>query len=721
MLDELEGHIESITYTNEENGYTIARVKAQGIDKPVTVIGNLVSPTPGETIRMKGEWSRHPKYGRQFKIVSYQSSVPAAVEGIEKYLGSGLIKGIGPEMAKRIVQRFGEKTLSVIENEAEKLTQVEGIGKKRIEMIRAAWDEQKEIRGVMIFLRSHDVSPGYAAKIFRQYGNHSIEVVTENPYRLAEDIFGIGFLTADRIAANMGFARDSEERAEAGILHVLSQCVDEGHVCYPSVPLLQKCQKILQIDREIIARNLDRLIRNEKLILDQLQGLPEGEKALYLPPYYVSETGIAANLAGLQEHPKGIRQIDSERALQWVQQRLDITLAENQVKAIENALENKLLVVTGGPGTGKTTIMKAILAILSRVGTRIMLAAPTGRAAKRLSEAAGYEAKTIHRLLEYNLRAGGFRKNQHDPLQCNLLIVDEASMIDTVLMHHLLKAVPPQASLILVGDVNQLPSVGAGNVLKDIIASGRVPVVELNEIFRQAKESQIVVNAHRINLGIAPSFEPSSQESDFYFIKQEDPEKVVEIILELARERIPRRFHLDPVDDIQVLTPMHRGAVGVENLNRVLQDALNPGQNGIPRGNKVFKDHDKVMQIRNNYQKDVFNGDIGRITAVQTETRKVTVCFDGREVGYEFGELDQIALAYAVSVHKAQGCEFPAVVIPIMTQHYMLLQRNLLYTAVTRGKQLVVLVGTGKALHIAVKNDKTRHRYTLLRERLIAP
>ncbi len=708
MPEDLQGYIESITYTNEENGYTIARVKAHGLDEPVTIVGNLVSPVPGEMISMKGEWSQHPKYGRQFKVLSYRTSVPAAVRGIEKYLGSGLIKGIGPEMAHRIVERFGESTLEVIENDTQKLTQVEGIGRKRVEMIREAWDEQREIRGVMIFLQSHGVSPGYAAKIFKQYGNHAVNIVTENPYRLATDIFGIGFITADRIAEKMGFARDSGARAEAGILHVLSQCTEEGHVYYPYNRLIQRCQEILQIDREIIAHALEELNRNERLILE--------ETAVYLPPYYVSETGIASFLIELQNHRKRIREIDSEMAVQWVQQRLDITLAEKQVEAIKYTLKEKLMVITGGPGTGKTTIMKAILAIISRIGIRIMLAAPTGRAAKRMSEATGYEAKTIHRLLEYNLRAGGFRKNQLDPLKCDLLILDEASMIDTVLMYHLLKAVPLPASLIFVGDVNQLPSVGAGNVLKDIIASGRVPVVELNEIFRQARESQIIVNAHRIHVGLAP--ESSGQESDFYFIMQEDPEKVLSIILELVGERIPRRFHLDPVDDIQVLTPMHRGVVGVENLNRELQNTLNPGQDGIIRGSKKFRLHDKVMQIRNNYDKDVFNGDIGRITRIERESMEVRVSFDGREVCYGSAELDEIVLAYAVSVHKAQGSEYPAVVIPVMTQHYILLQRNLLYTAVTRGEKLVVLVGTKKALNIAVKNDKTQKRYTLLKERL---
>jgi ATP-dependent exoDNAse (exonuclease V) alpha subunit len=558
MPAELQGQIERITYTNEENGYTVARLKAPGRQDLVTVIGNMLSPMPGEIVRMQGEWSNHPKFGEQFKIVTYKSMVPATCHGIEKYLGSGLIKGIGPIMAKRIVKRFGKDTLDIIEAAVEKLCEVDGIGHRRIEMVRKAWADQKEIREVMLFLQSHGVSSGYAAKIFKQYGRVSIKVVKENPYRLATDIFGIGFITADKIAENLGFGKDSELRAEAGILFVLHQLADEGHVYYPYEPLIEKCRAVLQ-------------------------------------------------------------------------------------------------------------------------------------------------------------------KDEQEPLDCDLLIVDEASMIDAILMHHLLKAVPPTATFILVGDVHQLPSVGAGNVLNDVIASGAVPVVELNEIFRQAQESLIIVNAHRINGGSMPLFQAKASGDkldDFFFIEKDDPEDVLRLIIEMVKERIPKRFGLDPVDDIQVLTPMHKGIVGAGNLNAELQNKLNPSQDGITRGAKSFRVGDKVMQIRNNYDKEVFNGDIGRITRIDHEAQEVVISIDGREVVYDFADLDEVVPAYAVSIHKSQGSEYPAVVIPILTQHYVLLQRNLIYTAITRGRKLVIVIGSKKAMRIAVKNNKTQKRYTRLRARL---
>ena len=723
MLADLQGQIERITYTNEENGFTIARVKVYGQRDLVTVVGNLMAPNPGEILKMRGEWANHPKYGEQFKIVQYKTAVPASVYGIQKYLGSGLIKGIGPVMAKRIVAKFGKDTLDIIENEIEKLAEVDGIGKKRIEMIKKAWEDQKEIREVMIFLQTHGVSSGYATKIFKQYGNRSIEVVKENPYRLATDIFGIGFVTADSIAEKLGFAKDSELRAEAGILYVLHQLADDGNVYYPYEPLIKKCEEILGVGREVIVSAFSTIAYDKRIVIEDLneeiEEFRENNKAVYLAKFHVSETSIATRLKTLINAPKSIRKIDSDKAIEWVQKQLAITLAKKQVEAIKCATENKVMVITGGPGTGKTTIINAILKIFSKLKVRIMLAAPTGRAAKRMSETTGHEAKTIHRMLEYSIKKGGFQKNDEYPLDCDLVIVDEASMIDTILMHHLLKAIPPKATFILVGDVNQLPSVGAGNVLRDIIASGAVPVVELNEIFRQAKESLIIVNAHKINKGILPSLKPSGPKDDFYFIEQEDPEEVLRIILELVKERVPRRFGLDPVDDIQVLTPMHRGTVGAGNLNAELQKALNPGQDGVIRGNRNFRINDKVMQVKNNYDKEVFNGDIGRITRIDPENQEVTISFDGRDVPYDFTDLDEIILAYAVSVHKSQGSEYPAVIIPILTQHYVLLQRNLIYTGVTRGRKLVVIAGTRKALAIGVKNDKTEKRYTYLRYRLI--
>lgn len=725
MLNNLTGQIERITYSNEENGFTIARVKVPGRRDLVTVVGNLMSPMPGEIIKMQGEWTTHPKYGEQFKLVSYKTSVPATVYGIQRYLGSGLIKGIGPVMAGRIVKKFGKNSLDIIENEIEKLAQVDGIGKKRIEMIRTAWDEQKEIRDVMLFLQTHGVSSGYATKIFKQYGNQSIAVVQENPYRLAADIFGIGFVIADGIAEKLGFSKNSTLRAEAGIQYVLHKMADEGHVYYPYELLLEKCREILQVDREVVAKAIGRVAVDKKIIIedlnDKIEEFRENNKAVYLKKYYVCETSIAFRLKILIGAPKSFRNIDLDRAVEWVQKQLSITLAEKQLEALRCSVENKVVVITGGPGTGKTTIINAIIKIFSRLKLKIMLAAPTGRAAKRMSETTGHEARTIHRLLEFSFQKGGFQKNEKKPLDCDLLIVDEASMIDTILMHHMLKAVPPKATFILVGDVNQLPSVGAGSILNDIIESGSVSVVKLNEIFRQAKGSRIIVNAHKINDGIIPSFktpDPSDRANDFYFIQQEDPEKVLEIILELTRERIPRRFNFDPVEDIQVLTPMHRGVAGAGNLNKKLQEALNPGENIIIRGDRGFRVNDKVMQIKNNYDKEVFNGDIGKITKIIADEQALVISFDGREVVYEFADLDEIVLAYAVSVHKSQGSEYPAVVIPILIQHYMLLQRNLIYTAVTRGRRLVVMVGTRKALAIGINNNKTQKRYTYLRHRL---
>jgi len=723
MLADLQGQIERITYTNEENGYTIAKLKVYGQADLVTVVGNLMAPTPGEIIRMKGEWTNHPKFGEQFKVVHYKTAVPASVYGIQKYLGSGLIKGIGPIMAGRIVKKFGKKTLDVIEDDIERLSEVDGIGKKRIDMIKIAWADQKEIRDVMLFLQSHGISSGYATKIFKQYGNMSIQVVKKNPYRLATDIFGIGFVIADHIAEKLGFPKNSEIRVEAGILYVLNQLADDGHVYYLYEPLIERSEEILQVDREVVVKALGTISIDKRIVIEDLNedidGFIENKKAVYLAKFHLSENSIATQLKTLIDAPKSIRNIDTEKAIEWVQKRLSITLAEKQTEAVRCAAENKVMVITGGPGTGKTTIINAILRIFEKLRIDIMLAAPTGRAAKRMFETTGHEAKTIHRMLEYSIQKGGFQKNEGHPLGCHLLIIDEASMIDTILMHHLLKAIPPEATFIMVGDVNQIPSVGAGNVLKDIISSGSVPVVELNEIFRQAKESLIIVNAHKINNGIMPSLKPSGQKlGDFYFIEQEDPDEVLKIILDLTKERIPKKFGFDPVDDIQVLTPMHRGMVGAGNLNRELQKVLNPVEEGLTRGNRNFRINDKVMQIKNNYDKEVFNGDIGRITRIDPENQEVVISFDGRDIPFDFSGLDEIVLAYAVSVHKSQGSEYPAIVLPILTQHYILLQRNLIYTGVTRGRKLVVMVGTRKALAIAVKNDKTQKRFTYLRCRL---
>ncbi len=718
----LKGQIERITYTNEENGYSVLKLKVHGQKDLVCAVGNVMAPTPGEIVDLKGEWSTHPKFGEQFKITQYKTEVPATIYGIQKYLGSGLIKGIGPVMAKRIVKEFGESTLDIIENDLEKLLAIDGIGKKRIHMIQRAWEEQKEIREVMLFLQSHGVSSGYATKIFREYGDQAIQVVQENPYRLAMDIFGIGFVTADTIAEKLGFDKHCDIRAEAGLLYILHQMADEGHVYYPYESLIEKCHELLDIDRAAIKGAVSANVVAGRIVLEDLnedtETFLENNKAVYLKKFHVSETGIAARLKKLLTEPRATRSINGEKAVSWVQEKLAIQLAEKQSEAVNTATRSKVLVITGGPGTGKTTIINAILNIFARLKIDIQLAAPTGRAAKRMAEATGYEAKTLHRLLEYSIAKGGFQKDQKHPLPCDLLVVDEASMIDTILMHHLLKAVPVQATLILVGDIHQLPSVGAGNVLGDILASGTVPVVVLDKIFRQARESRIIVNAHRINNGEMPLRQPKGHRSDFFFIEEEDPEKALSTILDLAAKRLPDYFGLDPMNDIQVLTPMHRGVVGAGNLNQALQGRLNAGTKGIERGNRVFRVGDKVMQIKNNYDKEVFNGDMGHILRVDGETRDVIISFEDRELAYDFAELDEIILAYAVSVHKSQGSEYPAVIIPVLIQHYMLLQRNLIYTAVTRGKKLVVIVGTRKALAIGIRNDKTHRRHTLLDRRL---
>ena len=723
MLAELIGQIERITFTNQDNGYTIAKLRVSGRRELVTVVGCLMSPIPGEVLKMRGEWKNHARHGEQFQLVQYKSIIPATVMGIQKYLGSGLIKGIGPVMAGRIVKAFGKDTLEIIENDIEKLIEVEGIGKKRTNMIRKAWDEQKEIRQVMIFLQEHNVSSAYATKIFKQYGNESIQIVKDNPYRLAEEIWGIGFLTADRIAENLGFTKDFPLRAQAGILYVLHQLSDEGHVYYPYEPLIEKSREILEVESDVIVQAMSIIASEGKVIIEDLtetiDDTDEKKQAVYLAGYYIAETNVAARIKTLMAAPKAIREMNGDKAVEWVQGKLSLKLAEKQVEAIKSAANDKVLVITGGPGTGKTTIIKSILTIFSKITDRILLAAPTGRAAKRMTDATGYEAKTIHRLLEFSPKIGGFKRNTEKPLKCELLVIDEASMIDIVLMHHLLKAIPPSTTLILVGDVDQLPSVGPGSVLMDIINSGAVPVVRLNEIFRQAQQSSIIVNAHRINSGKMPLIKSKRTDEDFYFIEQTEPEAALKVILEIVTDRIPKRFGFDPVDDIQVLSPMHRGLVGAGNLNTELQKALNPQSSGIERGGRRFSINDKVMQIKNNYDKEVYNGDIGRIENLNFDEQLLTVRFDERKIPYDFSELDEIVHAYAISVHKSQGSEFPAIVIPVMMQHYMLLQRNLLYTGITRGKGLAVIVGSKKALAIAVQNNKTQERYTLLRDRFI--
>lgn len=731
---EIRGQIERITYYNEENGYTIAKVKVQGRMNLVTIVGNIVSLVPGELLKLCGFWDNHPRYGEQFKVVSYESMMPATVKGVEKYLGSGMIKGIGPVTAKRLVSRFGVDTLSIIDNDIERIKEVSGIGEKRVDMIKNAWEEQRDIRDVMVFLQGNGVSPGYAVKIFKRYGKDSVKTVSENPYRLAMDIFGIGFITADKIAEKMGIPKDSQKRIEAGILFVLNQLSDDGHVYYPYKLLIKECARILDVEEECLPVALDSVCEQKKIVIEQYetlngkyttqpQDLSSSQKedwAVYLTKFYVAEVGIARQLISLVTTPKQLRLINIDQAIKWVQDSQNIKLSERQIEAVRDSINSKVMVITGGPGTGKTTIINSVIKIYKKMGQKILLAAPTGRAAKRMAETTGHEAKTLHRLLEYTPGSGSFKRNETNPLDADLIIIDETSMVDSQLMYHFLKAVSLKATLILVGDVDQLPSVGAGCVLKDIINSKRITIVVLDQIFRQSRESMIVVNAHRINKGDLPIFKSDETRlKDFYFFFIEDPEKVLEKIIQLCRDIIPARFHFHPFEDIQVLTPMHKGTVGVASLNTALQKELNIRKEEVMRGGKVFKVGDKVIQLRNNYDKDVYNGDIGRVVNIDGETQEMIVDYDGRRVKYEFFELDEVVLAYAISVHKSQGSEYPVVIIPVLTQHYMLLQRNLLYTGITRGKKLVILIGTKKALAIAINNNKPQKRYTMLKERLM--
>lgn len=723
MNDKLKGLVERITFTSEEDGYSVIKVRVPGQKELVTAVGNFISLSPGETLVMEGVWSNHARFGQQFRVERYETAAPSTVLGIEKYLGSGLIRGIGPKMAERIVKLFAERTLDIIDNEPVRLREVQGIGDYRIAQIKKAWEEQKEIRNLMVFLRSNGASAAHAVRIFKQYGSQSVKVIQENPYRLAMEILGIGFLTADKLAQNLGFQHDSPLRAEAGILYVLNEAAEEGHVCLPFSVLIERSGKTLQIEPGILEQAVsgltaDTRIREENLGPAAAEAFGD-TRAIYPRAFHAAETGAAKRLSLIQQYRSFRGKVDPDKAVEWLRGRLPFSLAPLQEEAVKQALTQKVIVITGGPGTGKTTLILAILTVYERMGARVCLGAPTGRAAKRLSEATGHAAATIHRLLEFSPQEGGFQRNEQKPLSADLVIIDETSMMDTIIAHHLLKAAPPHAVLILVGDSDQLPSVGPGNVLGDIIESGRFPVIRLTEIFRQAGQSRIITNAHRIRMGSFPDLKTESgQNPDFYFIGREDPEEAVKTIVQLCTRRIPQRFGFDPVEDVQVLSPMHRGTIGAQNLNFALQHALNPSGITLERAGRVFRVRDKVMQIRNNYDKDVFNGDIGRIRRIDQEAQEVQIDFDGRVVKYDFGELDELVLAYAISIHKSQGSEYPAVVFPLLTQHYMMLQRNLLYTAVTRARKLVVIVGSMKALAIAIKNNRTQSRYTLLKERL---
>ncbi len=705
-MEYLKGIVERITYSNPENGFTVIRLKTENKDDLVTVVGTLTPLNPGTQLMLKGEWKTDSKFGKQFSVKSYKELMPSTLTGIEKYLGSGLIKGIGPVYAKKIINKFGLSTIDVIEKNPDRLNEIEGIGEKRIEMIKSGWEEQREIKNVMIFLQSHGISTTFAVKIFKRYGKKSIEILKENPYRLADDIWGIGFKSADKIAENMGFEPFSYSRCRSGFLYILNEATTSGHCFLNKENLIEEAEKLLDIEEEVINDHLLTSIRDESLIMDN--------GCVYLPPMLYSEIAVSKKIKEISNAQGIYSSIDITGIINRIEEEENISYDIIQKKAIEEAIFSKFMVLTGGPGTGKTTTTLGIIKVFQQMGAEVILAAPTGRAAKRLSETTRMEAKTIHRLLEFK-PGEGYKKNPENPLKGDILIIDESSMIDLLLMHNLLKAIPVSMNVLLVGDVDQLPSVGAGNVLKDIINSKRIKVIELERIFRQAQDSAIITNAHRINKGLFPDLK-TGRDSDFFFIQEEEPEKVVQVINDLCTKRLPRYYKVDPINDIQVLAPMQRGETGAQNLNRVLQKSLNKNTQGLEQGGNSYYIGDKVMQIKNNYDKGVFNGDIGIISNINFEDRIINVRFDHTEAVYESADLDELILAYAVTVHKSQGSEYKVVIAPLTTQHYMMLQRNLLYTCVTRAKKIMILVGTKKAIFLAVKNNEITKRNTRLGE-----
>lgn len=706
-MTKLRGVVEHITYQNPENGWSVMKVKVKDYKDLVTLTGSLLDVPVGSVLLCEGQWKVDARYGQQYVVESWEEVMPATIYGIEKYLGSGLIKGIGPAYARAIVSRFGLETLEVIENDIERLLEVPRLGRKRMEKIRESWEKQKDIKEVMVFLQGYGVSTAYAAKIYRQYQKDAIKTVKENPYKLADDIWGIGFKTADGIASKMGCENNDPRRCRSGILYTLNRLAEEGHVYAEPEQLVTAAKELLQADEEPIRKAIADMIEAKDLIADN--------DVLYLPPFYHAENGSAKRLTSLLSESLFSDMAAEEAVPYGNQSNNGIVYDEVQQAAIKQALESKVMVLTGGPGTGKTTTTQGIIAAFKSRGMQILLAAPTGRAAKRMTEATGMEAKTIHRLLEYN-PMDGYKRNDENPLEGDALIVDECSMIDIMLFYNLMKAIPANMCLILVGDIDQLPSVGAGNVLRDIIDSQRIPVVRLTRIFRQAQTSRIVMNAHAINAGRFPNIS-NGKDTDFFFIKAEDAEAIPQLIVSLVRDRLSRAYSYNP-KEIQVLTPMQRGNVGAGNLNTELQNALNPSGESLTRGGYTFRRGDKVMQIRNNYDKNVFNGDIGYVNAVDTTERTLTVIYDGRLVEYDVSELDELTLAYAVTIHKSQGSEFPVVVIPVTMKHFVMLQRNLIYTGITRAKKICVLVGTTKALAYAIHNQTVSKRNTKLKERL---
>ncbi|MDD2710539.1 MAG: AAA family ATPase [Verrucomicrobiae bacterium] len=767
--EELQGSLERIIYANEENHYTVAELLVESPVHPkkqegrtgrrtVTITGNLPSVQCGETLKLQGQWVNHPQFGAQFKISRYESVLPSTVNGLKKYLGSGLIKGIGAKFAERIVDHFGKDTLDVIDQYSGRLREVPGIGQERAGRIRLAWLEQKAVRDIMIFLQSYGITTSQAAKIYKIYGEKSMEIVKDNPYRLARDIYGIGFRTADQIARNLGIPSDSAKRIQAGIHHQLESFLGEGHSACPRELLVRAAAAdLLGVDEGPVERQILQMIQNEQLRVEPQEDL------IYLGGMHHAECRLAERIRDILNAPLTLPPIIMDKALEWAGKQSHIQMSKTQMDAVSAGITSKLTVITGGPGVGKTTIVRSMVKILSYKKVRVALCAPTGRAAKRLSESCSHPAQTIHRLLQYNPSSHSFVHRREQPLPLDFLVVDEASMLDLPLANNLFQAIPDTASVVLVGDVDQLPSVGPGNVLRDIIESRIAPVIFLREIFRQHHQSRIIVNAHRINEGLPPEFthnaalpggdpdpedewtgnEPPSQpptqkiapatgpiqlstQTDFHFLPVASPEDALRLVVDLCANEIPLRFGFDPRRDIQVMAPMHRGVCGVENLNRELQKKLNPpsakaghaADFEIERYGRLFRIGDKVMQTRNNYDKDVFNGDMGRVTAISRENQILTVRIDNTEVDYDFTELDELLPAYAISIHKSQGSEYPVVVIPILTQHFIMLQRNLIYTAITRGRKLVVLAGSAKSLSIAIKNNKTALRHGLLKKRL---
>jgi len=698
--------VERITYQNPDNGYSILKVRVKGYDDLVPLVGNLLDVTVGSVLLVDGSWKVDVKYGRQFIAEKWEEIMPATLYGIEKYLGSGLIKGIGPQCAKKIVSMFGTDTIAVIEDDPDRLLAVPGIGKKRIGMIRESWERQKEVKNIMLFLQGYGVSTGFAAKIYKAYGNESIAKVKDNPFCLADDIWGIGFKTADSIAEKLGFQKECFTRCRSGLMYTLNELADEGHTFSYREQLIQKGVTLLDAPESAITAAMEQMLAAQDLILD-------GE-AIYLPPFYYAEVGCANKLRKLMTTSASTA-LPEVIALSEIEQTSNIHYDAVQAEAIKQAAVSKVMVLTGGPGTGKTTVTEGIIAMFRSFGQEVLLAAPTGRAAKRMTEATGLESKTLHRLLEFK-PPEGYQRNEENPLEGDVLIVDESSMIDIVLMNSLLKAIPPPMRLILVGDIDQLPSVGAGNVLRDIIESESVPVVRLTKIFRQAQSSRIIMNANKINTGKFPDIS-NGKSSDFFFIEDEAPEHAAAQIVDLVKRRLPKAYKV-PTTAIQVLTPMQRGVVGAANLNYLIQEAVNPTDLLLRRSGVTFRMNDRVMQIKNNYEKEVFNGDIGRIQQIDIENRTLSVLFEDREIEYDVTELDELALAYATTIHKSQGSEYPIVVMPMLMTHYVMLQRNMLYTGITRAKKLLVLIGSRKALQYCVRNITVTNRNTMLRDRL---